>query len=123
MKIMIVIILLFCSVTVYGQKPFSNFRAHNGLVFVSGQTGKDTTFNAEVHHTLRNVSEVLKQAGSSMAQVISVTVYLRSLGQFAEFNSIYIQYFHAPFPARTCVAVADLVGDADIEVSVVAQKE
>jgi 2-iminobutanoate/2-iminopropanoate deaminase len=122
MRITTTIFALLLCIAAYGQRPFSNFTEHNGLIFVSGQIGKDTSFQAEVHRTLRNVSAVLKEAGSSLTEVVNVTVYLRSLSQFAEFNSIYVQYFRAPFPARTCVAVVDLVQGADIEISVIAKK-
>lgn len=126
-------IISLLAMTAHGQttdqtKPFSNYMEHNGLVFVSGQIGvtsKDhqgVGFNEEVNQALKNVSVILKQAGISLTQVISVTVYLRSLDQFDEFNNIYRQYFHSPYPARTCVAVSDLVNNANIEISVVAGK-
>jgi 2-iminobutanoate/2-iminopropanoate deaminase len=109
-------------------KPFSNYTERNGLVFVSGQIGVSsqehpgTDFNEEVNQALKNVSTILKQAGTSLTQVISVTVYLRNLSQFDAFNSIYRQYFHSPYPARTCVALSDLVQNANIEISVIAGK-
>ncbi|SDH19061.1 2-iminobutanoate/2-iminopropanoate deaminase [Chitinophaga filiformis] len=117
------------AITVHGQtKPFSRYREHNGLVFVSGQIGvtsKDhqgVGFNEEVNQALKNVSAILKEAGTSLSQVVSVTVHLRNLSQFEEFNSIYKQYFHPPYPARTCVTVSDLVNNANIEISVIAGK-
>ena len=119
--------------TAHGQttgqtKPFSNYTAHHGLIFVSGQIGvtsKDhegVGFNEEVNQALKNVDAILKQAGTSLTEVISVTVYLRNFSQFDEFNSIYKQYFRSPYPARTCVAVSDLVNNANIEISVIAGK-
>lgn len=100
---------------------------HKGLVFVSGQIGVDAKdqnigFSEEVHQALKNVNAILQQAGSSLSQVMSVTVYLRSLDHFDEFNSVYKQYFHSPYPARTCVGVSDLVQNANVEISVIAGK-
>jgi len=122
-------IMSLLAITAHGQtKPFSNYTAYHGLVFVSGQIGvtsKDhqgVGFNEEVNQALKNVSAILKEAGTSLSQVTSVTVYLRNLSQFEEFNSIYRQYFHPPYPARTCVVVSDLVQNANIEVSVIACK-
>ena len=131
--LMISSIILLLAITARGQtvgqtKQFSNYTEHHGLVFVSGQIGvtsknhQGVGFNEEVNQALKNVSAILKQAGTSVAQVISVTVYLRSLSQFDEFNNIYKQYFHPPYPARTCVAVSDLVNNANIEISVIAGK-
>lgn len=103
--------------------PYSNFIAYNGLIFVSGQIGNaDAGFTKEVHQALSNVKDKLKQAGSSMKQVLSVTVYLRNIKQLDEFNNIYRSYFQYPFPARTCIAVSDLVQGANVEISVIANK-
>jgi len=107
-----------------GPKPFNNYTEYNGLVFVSGQIGNggEAGFKEELRQALDNVSAILKQAGTSMKKVLNVTVYLRSMQQIDEFNSIYRTYFQAPYPARTCVAVSDLVKKANVEISVVAAK-
>jgi 2-iminobutanoate/2-iminopropanoate deaminase len=47
-------------------------------------------------------------------------LYLKDIKQFEEFNQVYQRYFHAPFPARTCVAVKELVMGASVEISVIA---
>lgn len=105
------------------SKPFSNYTEYKGLVFVSGQIGNaDAGFREELHQVFKNVSAILKQAGTSMKKVLNVTVYLRNIQQIDEFNSIYRTYFQAPYPARTCVAVSDLVKKANVEISVVAAK-
>jgi 2-iminobutanoate/2-iminopropanoate deaminase len=129
MKGLITIAALFIFEIAHAQtvtdqpKPFSAYRAYSGLVFVSGQIGSpEAGFSKEVHQAIRNVSEILRQAGTSLDSVLSVTVYLRNLQQFDEFNSIYREYFHAPFPARTCIAVSDLVQKANVEISVVARR-
>ena len=106
-----------------GSKPFSNYTEYKGLVFVAGQIGNaDAGFSEEVRQALNNVNAILKQAGTSMKKVLNVTVYLRNMQQIDEFNSIYQIYFQAPYPARTCVAVSDLVKRANVEISVIAVK-
>ena len=105
------------------SKPFSNYTEYKGLVFVSGQIGNtDAGFSEEIYQALQNVSAMLKQAGTSMKKVLNVTVYLRNIQQIDEFNSIYRTYFQPPYPARTCIAVSDLVKKANVEISVVAAK-
>lgn len=126
-KLIVVLLLLFASAHAQTNsvqsKPFSNYTEYKGLIFVSGQIGNaDAGFNEEVHQAFRNVNEKLKRAGSSMKQVLSVTVYLRALRQMDEFNNIYRSYFQNPFPARTCVAVSDLVQRGNVEISVIAYK-
>lgn len=107
----------------HAQKMYSNFTAYKELIFVSGQIGnaKDG-FAKEVQQALSHVNDQLKQAGSSMKQVLNVTVYLRNIKQLEEFNNIYSGYFQYPFPARTCIAVSDLVQGANVEISVIAHK-
>ncbi len=109
------------------QPPFSPSVGHDGLLFVSGQIGlsKDNklpngTFSAEASQSIENVQSVLKEAGLTLKDVLSVTVYLKDIKQFEEFNQVYQRYFHAPFPARTCVAVKELVMGASVEISVIA---
>jgi reactive intermediate/imine deaminase len=111
------------------HKQIMQDRKHSVIIlsikvwFVSGQIGNaDAGFNEEVHQALNNVSDILKQAGTTMKKVLNVTVYLRNIQQIDEFNSIYVTYFQAPYPTRTCVAVSDLVKKANVEISVVAVK-
>ncbi|MCS3794706.1 RidA family protein [Niastella sp. OAS944] len=128
-KIITIAAMLLFITTVSAQtnnvvsKPFSNYTEYKGLVFVSGQIGNtDAGFSEEIHQALQNVSAMLKQAGTSMKKVLNVTVYLRNIQQIDEFNSIYRTYFQPPYPARTCIAVSDLVRKANVEISVVAAK-
>jgi 2-iminobutanoate/2-iminopropanoate deaminase len=122
--IMLLFIMTACAQTNNaGSKPYSNYTEYKGLVFVSGQIGiADAGFREELRQALDNVSAILKQAGTSMKKVLNVTVYLRNIQQIDEFNSIYRTYFQAPYPARTCVAVSNLVKMANVEISVVAAK-
>lgn len=110
------------------QPPFSPYRQVNGIVFVSGQigvapqTGKLVTssFADEVKQTMANIQAVLQQAHLQFSDVVSVTVYLKDISQFAAFNQVYVQYFQAPLPSRTCVAVKELVKNANVEITVTA---
>lgn len=130
MKGLITIAALLFFVTAQAQtvenqvRPFSNYTEHSGLIFVSGQIGnQEAGFKEEVRQAIRNVEQILKEAGSSLEKVVSVTVYLKNIKQINEFNSIYSEYFRAPFPVRTCVAVKDLVRHANLEISVIAGKQ
>ena len=110
------------------QLPFSPYRAVNGFIFVSGllgvepQSGKMVTssFADEVKQTMANIQAVLQQAKVDFSNVVSVTVYLKDISQFAAFNKVYTQYFQAPLPTRTCVAVKELVLGANVEITVTA---
>jgi 2-iminobutanoate/2-iminopropanoate deaminase len=79
-------------------------------------------FEAEVKQTLDNIGLVLKEAGMSFDDVVSVNVYLTDMELFPRMNAVYVPYFKEPRPVRTTVGVAKLVGKARIEITVTASK-
>lgn len=114
-----------------GTKPGGNFSPGilvDGTLYISGQGGEDAagkipaTFEAEVQQALDNVGAVLKTAGMSPADVVSVQVYLVNADQFQRMNAVYTKYFQDPRPTRTTVVVAKLVGPGSIEITATARK-
>jgi 2-iminobutanoate/2-iminopropanoate deaminase len=110
-------------------RPFSPGLLVGDTLYVAGQVGQDLKtgripedFKAEVKQTLDNIQLVLKEAGMSYANAVSVNVYLTDIGLFQQMNEVYITYFPEPRPVRTTVAIAKLVGTARIEITVTASK-
>jgi reactive intermediate/imine deaminase len=110
-------------------RPFSPGIMVGDTLYVAGQTGQDLktgkipeSFEAEVKQTLDNIGLVLKEAGMSFDNAVTVHVYLTDIGLFQQMNSVYTTYFKEPRPARTTVAIAKLVGTARIEITVTASK-
>jgi 2-iminobutanoate/2-iminopropanoate deaminase len=97
-------------------------------LYVSGMGGEDPTgripgaFEAEVKQALENIDAVLKAAGMSSGDVVSVQVYLTDVSTFEKMNAVYKTYFHEPRPTRTTVVVAKLVGPGKIEITATAKK-
>jgi 2-iminobutanoate/2-iminopropanoate deaminase len=106
--------------------PYSPAVRAGDFVFVSGQTprilatgelaGDDV--QTQTRQTLSNVQRVLGEAGATMSDVVSVTVYLQHSSDWAAMNEIYGEFFSRPFPTRTTVG-ADL-RDILVEISVIA---
>ena len=96
------------------------------LLFVSGQVPKDPRTGAVVgdevreqtRQVLRNVEGVLRAGGATLADVVSVTVYLQDEGDWGAFNEVYKTVFAPPYPTRAVVG-AQLRGIL-VEVSAVA---
>ena len=114
-----------------GAKPggtYSQGILTGDTLFVSGQGGEDAAgkipadFDAEVKQCLDNIDAVLKAAGMSQANVVSVQVYLTDRAKFQQMNAVYTTYFKDPRPTRTTVVVAGLVGPGNIEITVTAKK-
>ncbi len=95
--------------------PFSPAIKAGDYIFVSGQVGlvdadgkKLETVEAQTKQCLENIKKILAVAGSSLADVVKVTVFLSRLDDFAKMNEAYQGYFQKDFPART-TAIAGLV--------------
>ncbi len=107
--------------------PYSQAIKVGDMVFTSGQIaltpeGKflDGSVEVQAKQVLKNLSEVLKEAGSSMDKVIKTTIFLADMGDFAAINEIYAQAFGDHKPARSTVAVKTLPKNALIEIEAVA---
>ncbi len=100
----------------------------NILFFSAGQIGLDPTtqslagsgFKQQAVQALRNLKAVLTEAGSSFKEVVKVTVYLKNIADFAEFNEIYAMFFTKNLPARSAVEVAALPKNALVEIECIA---
>jgi len=104
--------------------PYSAAVVAGGLVFVAGQTGvRRETFADEVDSAIDSVTKYLARAGLGLADVVSSTVHLTDIADFAAMNTVYARRFPAPYPARTTVAVKELPGQARIEITVVAARQ
>ena len=108
--------------------PYSQAVKANGFVFVSGQVAFDPATQqiiigdiaAQTDRVLRNLSEILKAAGSGLDKVVRTTVFLKDMGEFAAMNEVYSRYFSSAFPARSTVEVARLPRDVQVEIDVIA---
>ena len=109
--------------------PYSQAIEVNGMVYTSGQIPVNPangqvpeTVTAQAEQAFRNLSNLLEAAGTSMANVIKTTVFIKDMNDFAKVNEIYAKYFTTDFPARSCVEVARLPKDVLIEIEAIAEK-
>ncbi|MCE4609347.1 MAG: RidA family protein [Desulfurococcales archaeon] len=108
--------------------PYSQAILIDGFLFVSGQipidpsTGKliDGTFEEKTRRVLENVKAIIEAAGGTLDDVVKVTVYLKDIGKFSEFNKVYSEYFKGVPPARVVVEVSNLPLGADLEMEAIA---
>ena len=107
--------------------PFSQAMILNGVLFTSGQIPVDPatgeisgdTIEVQAEQVMKNLGEVLKEAGSSFENAVKTTCFLADMGDFAKFNEVYAKYF-VNKPARSCVAVKTLPKNVLCEVEVIA---
>jgi 2-iminobutanoate/2-iminopropanoate deaminase len=108
--------------------PYSQAVVSKGFAFLSGQipldpaTGQlvDGEVALQTERVLENLKAVLEACGSSLAQVLKTTVYLKDMGEFAKMNEVYATYFPQNPPARATVEAARLPRDVRVEIDCVA---
>ncbi len=90
--------------------PFSPATAFGNLLFISGQASVDLegklvpdTFEGEMRRSMENLRRILEAAGSGLDKVLQVRAFVDDIEDLAEFNRLYREYFHEPYPARTTI--------------------
>ena len=109
--------------------PYSQAIRVGNLIFTSGQIPIDPATGSfveggikeQTRQSLLNVKAVLNEAGTTMDHVIKSTVFMADMNDFAEMNSVYAEFFNAPYPARSAVAVKTLPKGALVEIEVIAE--
>jgi enamine deaminase RidA (YjgF/YER057c/UK114 family) len=102
----------------------------NGFVFVSGQIAYDRDNNliglgdvaAQTRQVWSNIADVLKDAGSSVSDVVSITAYLTRWEDYDAYNQASLEALGDTRPARTTVGVSLYKPDFLVEITVIAVK-
>lgn len=108
--------------------PLSQALKAGDWVFASGQLGNDPRtrklaeggIGPETRQVCENLKAVLEAGGSSLANVVKVTIYMKDLNELAAMNQVFAEYFAVDPPARTTFECARLVGDARVEIEAIA---
>jgi 2-iminobutanoate/2-iminopropanoate deaminase len=105
--------------------PYSQAIIYNGIIYVSGMGAvnpetnelKLGTVEEEAKLAMTNLRIILEEAGSSLDKLLSVTVYLKDMAEYARFNEIYRGFFTKDLPTRTCIQAGDLPFGTSVEVT------
>jgi 2-iminobutanoate/2-iminopropanoate deaminase len=112
--------------------PYAQAIRVGNLVFTAGQIPLDPAtglvvapgITEQTTRVLESLKAILEAAGSSLAQAVKATVFLKDFNDFAEMNAVYGKYL-APEgvtpPARTTVEVSRLPKDVLVEIELVAE--
>lgn len=110
--------------------PYSQAIRSGNMLFLSGQIPLDpatgqisgSTVDEQTKRVMDNLAAVLAANDMTMANVVSTTVYVRDLNDFAAMNKVYGTYFTSNPPARATVQAARLPKDVSVEISAIATK-
>lgn len=107
--------------------PYSQATKGAANFFTSGQLGINPAtgelpqdFTAQARQAFENVKAILEAAGGSMQNVMKITIFLTDMANFPAVNAVMQEYCSAPFPARSCFAVAALPKGGAVEVEAIA---
>lgn len=108
--------------------PYSQALKAGGFVWCSGQipinpatnTIEATTIEDQTRQAISNLRNVLEAAGTSLANVVKTTVFIKDMNDFAALNGVYAEMFGDTKPARSCVEVARLPKDVKVEIECIA---
>jgi 2-iminobutanoate/2-iminopropanoate deaminase len=108
---------------------FSHAVKAAGLVFISGTAAYDpatgkivgTTIQEQTAQALRNVSAILKAAGTSLEKAVSATVILADEEDFAGMNEEWLKWFPADPPARQGAKLPVRVPGLKVSIAMIAE--
>ncbi|MEL6360785.1 MAG: RidA family protein [Pseudomonadota bacterium] len=122
-------VLFFASTAQANDLPYSPVVEANGFIFLAGKIGVDPETGElpgdiyrETGHALRAIRKELSGVGASMADVVRCQVFLADIDDFDAMNGVYKTFFTTNPPARTTVAVKDIVAGAKIEIECTAAR-
>ena len=109
-----------------GKVPLSPEVRAGDYTFISGQVPVDENnqlvkggIEIQTETVLKKIETLLKQAGSSLEDVVKTTVFLTDINDFSAMNKVYQKFFLKNPPARSCFEVK-LAIDTSIEVEAIA---
>lgn len=107
--------------------PYSQGIIVNNMFYSSGQIPLKPDgvllqgdVQEQTDQVMKNVTAVLKEAGTSLENVVKTTVFIKDMNDFSLMNEVYAKYFSSHKPARSCVEVARLPKDVLVEMEVIA---
>jgi reactive intermediate/imine deaminase len=109
---------------------YSQATATDDLVFTAGQIPltpdgdllDEAAIDVQTQQALENVEAILEESGTSLENVLKVTVYLDDIDDFEAMNDTYETFFESEPPARSAVGVDELPKGVGVEIEAVATK-
>ena len=113
--------------TMANDYPFSDAVTIGDIVYLSGIVGEKNGVLAEggivgeTHQAMENMQEILKKHDLGLSNVFKCLVMIDDISQWGLFNSVYLQYFERPYPARSAFGADGLALDAAFEIECMAK--
>lgn len=109
------------------RASYSVYTQIGNLAFLSGQVAMDPVtneipkgFNKQMHMVLGNIKTILEAIGTSMENVLKMTIFLADRSYHVEYDEIFRQYFKNGYPARSTVRADLMHEDFLVEIEAIA---
>lgn len=108
--------------------PYSGAVQVGNTLYLSGDIGVDAnnkvpdTAEGEARLLLDRIQKTLTDAGYTMDDLVTVTVYCSDVKHYDAFNKVYRTYFKKEFPARAFIGAGTLLFNARFEMQGIAVK-
>jgi len=107
--------------------PFSQAVRVENILYISGIVAQGTDGKIikggiieESHFVLKSMGEILAHFNLGYEDVFKCLVMIDDIGEWPDFNSVYIQYFEKPYPARSAFGADGLALEASLELECLA---
>ena len=107
--------------------PFSDAVRVDNTIYISGMIGDDEEGNLveggivpEAHTVMKKMGDILAHFNLNYDDVFKCLVMIDDISQWSLFNSVYVQYFEKPYPARSAFGADGLAGNASFELECIA---
>ena len=141
MKILLMILLPLAAISLHADEvsyytsektmandyPFSDAVTIGDIIYLSGIVGEENGALAEggivgeTHQAMKNMQEILKKHDLGLSNIFKCLVMIDDISQWGLFNSVYLQYFERPYPARSAFGADGLALDAAFEIECMAK--
>lgn len=104
--------------------PYSQAVRVGNTVYVSGNTPLDPVsglvvegdVSVQARRAFDNMLAIVEAVGGTFGDVVKVGIFVTDMGDFAAVNAVMMEYFDAPYPARTTVEVSGLPRNVQVEI-------
>jgi len=97
---------------------------HGGVVYLCGQTSSGSPIEGiegQTQEVLSRIDGLLKEAGTDRSRILSATIYLRDIADFAAMNTIWESWMpNGAAPARATVQATLASPQLHVEITVIA---
>ena len=108
--------------------PYSQAVVANGFAYLAGQVGLDADNNVvapgdvreQTRVSIERIRTILAEFGAELTDIVSATVFITDLEDFAAFNEAWAKEFGDHRPARACVVAGLLLPGLVVEIQAVA---